>query len=61
MHEYTRNWLSLGDEITHLKGVVGDGVMVVDDEEEGGVFDGVDEVVVASMEMKEEEDDLGDP
>ena len=35
--------------------------MEVDDEEEGGIFDGVDEVVVASMEMKEEEDDLGDP
>ena len=33
--------------------------MEVDDEEEGGVLDGVDEVVVASMEMKEEEDDLG--
>ena len=31
--------------------------MEVDDEEEGGIFD---EVVVASMEMKEEEDDLGD-
>ena len=35
-------------------------VMEVDDEEEGGIFDGVDEVVVAFMEMKEEEDDLGD-
>ena len=35
--------------------------MEVGDEEEGGIFDGVDEVVVASMEMKEEEDDLGDP
>ena len=43
--------------------MVDDGVMVVvmevDDEEEVGIFDGVDEVVVASMEMKEEEDDLG--
>ena len=46
---------------THLKGVQGDGVMVVvievDDEEEGGGFGGVGEVVVVSMEMKEEEDE----
>ena len=55
--KYTRNWLSLGDENYSPKRVV---VMEVDDEEEGGIFDGVDEVVVASMEMKEEEDDLGD-
>ena len=44
---------------TYLKGVQGDGVMVVvmevDVEEEGGV----DEVVVFPMEMKEEEDEVG--
>ena len=31
--------------------------MEVDDEEEGGIFDGVDALVVISMEMKEEEDE----
>ena len=31
--------------------------MEVGDEEEGGIFDGVDEVVVIPMEMKEEEDE----
>ena len=35
-HKYTKNLPSLGDENYLPKGVVDDGVMVVDDEEEGG-------------------------
>ena len=55
--KYTRNWLSLGDENYLPKGVVGDGVMEVDDEEEGGVFWCCCDLVVVPMEMKEEEDE----
>ena len=33
--------------------------MEVDDEEEGGIFDGVDALAVVSMVMKEEEDEVG--
>ena len=61
--KYTKNNLSLGDKNYLPKGGVDDGVMVVvmevDDEEEVGVLVEL-MTLVASMEMKEEEDDLGD-